>query len=130
MDKTKEIFGEVIYSYTRAQAIEDGVLVDVTEKGKEAGIKFPVALTSAVWSEYVEVPEGLEAEGQSIDGRLWDVLFMFAYAAKRHRGGPEMLYRLAVRNKPGKTLTVTLKAVIGPGDKGEPVITIMKPNED
>jgi type I site-specific restriction endonuclease len=31
------IFGEVIYSYTRAQAIEDGVLVDVTDMAKEAG---------------------------------------------------------------------------------------------
>ncbi|MGD9819896.1 MAG: DUF6573 family protein, partial [Desulfomonilaceae bacterium] len=29
----------VIYSYTRAQAIEDGVLVDVTEQAKATGFK-------------------------------------------------------------------------------------------
>lgn len=130
MEKTKEIFGKVVYSYTREQAIKDGVLVDVSEIGKEAGIKYPVAVTSAVWNECVEVPAGMEAEGQSIDGRLWDVLFMFSYAARRHNGGPELLYRLGVRNQPGHTATVTLKAVIGPGDNGEPVITIMLPNED
>jgi hypothetical protein len=28
---------EVIYAYTRAQALEDGVLVDVSEMAKEAG---------------------------------------------------------------------------------------------
>ena len=39
---------EVISSYSRAQAIEDGVLVDVSTVAKEAGIKFPVAMTAAV----------------------------------------------------------------------------------
>jgi hypothetical protein len=31
---------KVISTYTRAQALEDGVLVDVSEMAKEAGIKF------------------------------------------------------------------------------------------
>jgi type I site-specific restriction endonuclease len=35
---------EIIYSYTRKQAIADGVLIDVTELAKEAGFKCPVAL--------------------------------------------------------------------------------------
>ena len=42
---------EIIYPYTRAQALEDGVLVDVSEIAKEAGIKFPVALTAAVYGK-------------------------------------------------------------------------------
>ena len=41
-------FGPVIYSYTRAQALADGVLVDVTETGKEVGFKLPVAITEAL----------------------------------------------------------------------------------
>ncbi|MFZ1074602.1 MAG: hypothetical protein WAO21_14335 [Verrucomicrobiia bacterium] len=32
-------FGEVIYSYTRKQAIADGFQVEVTETAKEAGIR-------------------------------------------------------------------------------------------
>ena len=43
-----ELFGEVISSYSRAQAIEDGVLVDVSSVARAAGIKFPVAMTRTV----------------------------------------------------------------------------------
>ncbi|MCY4511649.1 MAG: hypothetical protein OXG35_32490, partial [Acidobacteria bacterium] len=39
---------DVIHRYTRAQAIKDGTLVDVTETAREAGWRFPVALTAAV----------------------------------------------------------------------------------
>ena len=35
----ESIFGDVIYSYTRAQAIEDGVLVDAGPMAKEVGFK-------------------------------------------------------------------------------------------
>jgi hypothetical protein len=38
---------ELIHSYSRRQAIADGVLIDVTPTAREAGIKFPVALTAA-----------------------------------------------------------------------------------
>lgn len=38
---------EIIASYTRAQAINDGALVDVSPISTEAGFKVPVALTSA-----------------------------------------------------------------------------------
>ena len=52
-DTMHEVFGEVIYSYTRAQAIEDGVLIDVTRMAQEAGFKYPVAITASVWHEYI-----------------------------------------------------------------------------
>ena len=38
----------VIYSYTREQALKDGVLVDVTQMEKEVGFIYPVAVTSGV----------------------------------------------------------------------------------
>ena len=49
-------FGDVIYSYTRAQAVADGVQVEVTKTAQEAGIKFPMFLTRAVFDNYVAVP--------------------------------------------------------------------------
>ena len=52
-----EIFGEVISSYTRTQAIDDGMLVDVSHMAREAGFSFPVALTRAAWSDCVEWSE-------------------------------------------------------------------------
>lgn len=122
---------EVIYSYSRAQAIEDGVLVDVSEMSKEAGIKFPVTLTSAAWGRYVEVPEGVSCQDEA--GRLWDTLWMFRCAAAKFCGDT-LLFKLYVRNHNRERIKrqdlVTLKAVCGPGDTPEPVITIMLPDED
>jgi type I site-specific restriction endonuclease len=34
-------FGEVVYAYTRAQAVADGEQVEVTKTAQEAGIRFP-----------------------------------------------------------------------------------------
>jgi hypothetical protein len=52
---------EVIHGYTRQQAIEDGVLVDVssTPEAKEAGFKASFCLIRGVYS-LVEVPAGFE----------------------------------------------------------------------
>ncbi len=36
------IFGESISNYARAQAIEDGVLVDLTHRAREAGYDYPI----------------------------------------------------------------------------------------
>ncbi len=122
---------EVISTYTRAQAIEDGVLVDVSEVAKEAGIKFPVAMTSTVWGEYVEVPGGVKCQDER--GRLWDILWMFRCGAARFNGDT-LRFKLYVRNHNRERLDkrdlVTLKAICGPGDDAEPVITIMLPDED
>jgi hypothetical protein len=40
---------DLIYSYTRADALRDGVLIDLTATAREAGICWPVALTAAAW---------------------------------------------------------------------------------
>ena len=74
----EDFFGPVIFAYTRAQAIEDGVLVDVSEMASEAGLKHPTALTAAVWAEYVQVPKGVKCQDEQ--GRLWDILNMFRFA--------------------------------------------------
>ena len=39
---------EVISCYTRKQAIEDGVLVDVSQTARECGFRHPVAVTARV----------------------------------------------------------------------------------
>ena len=120
---------DIIHSYSRAQALDDGVLVDVSEDAKQAGIVFPVAVTRAVWNKYIEVPKGVRC--QDVKGRLWDVVWMMACAARRGQGG-QILYQLHVRNsnRQGTPPLVTLKAICSPGDTAAPVITIMLPNED
>lgn len=121
----------LVFSYTRVQAIADGVLVDVTATAAEAGFVIPVAVTATVWAECVRVPDGVA--GQDERGRLWDVLSMLRFAIRRQAGGePELLYQLHVRNDTaeGDPPLVTLKAVCGPNDDGSPCITVMRPDED
>ena len=122
----------VIFSYTRAQAIEDGVLVDLTEWAKETGFRIPVACTAAVWNGYIVPPKETEKLGQSIRGRAHDVLWML-YLAIRGSGSTkrdQLQYEVIFVMHEGKQETVMLKAMCGPGDNGEPVLTVMRPDED
>lgn len=121
----------VIYRYTRKQAIEDGVLVDLTEWSREVGFTIPVACTSAVWHEYVVPPEGTRELGQSERGRAHDLLWMLFLAIRKSRnGGDRLNYEVIFLDRKRRHVTVTLKAICGPGDDGEPVMTILTPNED
>jgi hypothetical protein len=121
---------DIISIYTRAQAIEDGVLVDVSEMAKEAGIKFPVAITRAVWNDYITPDPRSKSWGQSIQGRLWDVLWMFRNYARAAGGKDRILFQVLFIMKEKQQRKITLKAIVSGGDRGEPVITIMLPNED
>src|SRR5947199_6859463 len=111
---------DIIHRYTRAQAIADGVLVDVTATPREAGIRWPVALTRAAWERCVRVPPGVVCQDEA--GRLWDVLWLLALASRRSEGA-EVCFGVHVRNdnRDRTPPLVWLKAVCSPGDQGEPV---------
>ena len=125
-----EIFGPIIFKYTRAEAIADGALLDATETAREAGFKVPVALTAEVWSRYVTVTPAAEEAGNDLDGRLWDVLWMAHIAAHCTPQSSEVVFPMLVVTDSVIAEEVQLKMVCGPGDDGEPVITIMLPRED
>jgi hypothetical protein len=78
----------------------------------------------------VAVPPGALCQDEA--GRLWDVLWLMVCAARRGAGGPEVRFAVRVRtdNRERTPPLVRLKAVCGPGDQGEPVVTIMLPTED
>lgn len=126
---------DVVHSYSRADMLADGFLVDVSSTAKQAGFRVPVAVTRAVWTDCIEwtAEDSRHQTHQDEAGRLWDVLWMCMCEAKRQRVHASFLFELyrVVRGS-GKALprAVTLKAVIGPGDSGEPVITVMQPDED
>ena len=122
----------VIFSYTRAQAIEDGVLVDLTEWAKDTGFKVPVACAGIVWHGYVVPPQGTESLGQSERGRAHDLLWILYLAIKASKNAQrdQILYQVLFLQASGRTEEVTLKAHFGPGDDGELVVTIMLPDED
>jgi hypothetical protein len=120
---------DLISVYTRAQAIEDGELVDVSAVAREAGFVYPVALTRAVWSLIENIPARLKGI-EDLQGRLWDVLYMARLAARR--GGSVTIYSLILnRVENGRARrNLQLKMHCGPGDQGDPVITISLPDED
>ncbi len=119
MSDVAEVFGEIISSYSRAQAIEDGVLVDVSKLAAEYGITYPVARSLGVHA-MCGPPKG---SIQDYTGRVWDVLTMFRSAAKQ--GGAQVSFTVKIGRE-----RITFKAICGPGDSAEPVITIMLPEED
>jgi hypothetical protein len=141
------VFGEVIFSYTRAQAIADGVLIDLGTFSfragltvlQEVGIKFPVAITSAAYARTIQEDGAELPPCQDLSGRMFDVVNMLSWAIRRGAGGSEIRYRVHVVNwihRQGARINATkhediiLKAICGPGDDAEPVITIMLPEED
>jgi hypothetical protein len=95
---TTELCGEPISIYTRAQALADGVLVDVTPwassgpDGMLGGFTVPVAITRTLWAVididardnphepywHTRARQG----GESTRGRAHDVLWMAAVAAR------------------------------------------------
>jgi hypothetical protein len=140
----KDVFGKVISAYSRAEALADGVLIDVTETAKEAGIVYPVAISQGLWGGYIEVPESLKGI-QDLQGRLWDVLTMFRFSAKatkkadddvmgHQRDAPQTMFFKTIFQMPStrgtpKMETVSIKSICGPGDNAEPVLTFMLPEE-
>lgn len=128
------LFGEPIYAYTRAQALDDGVLVDVSDLAEEAGFRYPVAMTRAAWADCVEWSDGYSEKQvcQDETARLWDVLWLAAHAARRSTGDRLIfgVHRVPRDGHATQPERVNLQMLIGPGDRGEPVMTILLLGED
>lgn len=121
-DPVRELFGEPISIYTRAQALEDGVLVDVTPWASGC-FKHPVALTAALWAIVSEVPPGLGGDS-TLDVRVREVLRAAVQVAQgSSRPTSQFTFPILMGTAEGLR-TLELLAHSGPGDQGEPVITI------
>lgn len=135
-DDLSSVFGDVVFFYSRAQAISDGVLIDASELARDAGFRLPVAITSAAWADCVawSREDSARQVHQDQTGRLWDVLWMAGCAARAaSQNQSELLFELYRVPRDGHATdaeSCQLKLLIGPGDEGEPVITILLPGED
>ncbi len=129
-------FRHAISTYSRAQAIEDGILVDVSDTACEAGFTIPVAVTRTVWTRLIALPEGYRGY-QDERGRLWDVLWMAHHYARRASDRDRVTMCVLVRDirkdlrdshrPPRKHFPIV---AIGAGDEGRAAITIMFPEDD
>lgn len=111
---------EFIHSYSRKQAIEDGILIDVSQLGREAGFLVPVAITVGLYTEYIKT----DLPDQDETGRLWDTLVMLAVSA-RHSKDYIIIYNVLYKMANHIEVNASLKAVIDMGENGFPEITIM-----
>jgi len=99
---------DLVSRYSRATALADGALVDVTATAREAGFRVPVALTRAAWERCVAVPPGVACQDE--------VLFLLDCAIGR-QGGRVVRFGVHARNdnRERSPPLVALKAVCGPG---------------
>jgi len=129
-----EFFGEPISVYTRVQAIEDGVLIDITYQAKKFGFRHPVALTDTAMTTI------MKKCGQSkLDPNtnfdvicLVSILKTLKEAIRLHVGDSNIiLFEVTISHPLLRTeVRQSMKSHLGGGDDGEPVITLMLPNED
>ena len=119
---------DILFAYGRREAIRDGQLIDVSDAAEQAGYLMAVAMTRAVWRRYVQVPPGVG--WQEEQARLSEMLWVLRRTIEAKRPADCILrFQWHVRNDNGKAKAVTLKAVCGPDDDLQPVITIMLPGE-
>jgi len=125
--------GPIIFSYTRKQAIEDGVLMDLCQPVYEPmlkmlGFKIHIAITATAFHEAVGDPEAMAKErpGDVLRG-VWTMLKVIREEIGRSKEGVDRIH-FQLPRPPGKPCALWVH--IGPGDEGEPVLTIMLEGED
>ncbi|WP_017462050.1 MULTISPECIES: DUF6573 family protein [Rhodanobacteraceae] len=133
----ESMFGPVIHSYSRAEAIDDGVLVEVPESAsRAAGFKVPLAMTASAWGATM----GFGTDLAELLAKATAVLAaaMLEYRQSEHRAklglaepvGDCLFFAYDAEREDGGVDVVQLKMQIGPGDNAEPVGTVMLPGED
>ena len=121
----------IIHTYSRRQVIEDHMLFDVSNTAKECSFNIPVAITRNLLYSYIEPSEACEKIGQSLSGRLRDVLAVLSFEARKAKGD-RLTFKVVflMDAETGGTETVEILAIIGPGDEGEAVLTVMLPEDE
>lgn len=124
---------DLIYSYTRKQALEDGFLVDANT-GDFAEVtkqhyKYPVFMTRAVF-DLIERAVNNPKWANDFEGVWHDILWM-SRMMKREVDESTVEFQVIIRGT-GKKSKYTMLAQCSPMDIDDPtpVITIMLPDED
>lgn len=120
----------IISCYTRKQALEDGVLVDITTPAFNRGFCLPAAITQTLISRFIEPNETLKKRGQNFDDRLNDLLVLTYASALKNRNLSRIYFNGMFLNESGGYDRPKIIADISPGDDGKPVLTIMLPEDD
>ena len=120
------VFGDVIFSYTRAQALADGVLVNLSRyPAIRTFWSHPVACTDTVWSA---IQAGVKADAfADLEGTLHDICWTARCAISQAKASHSdmVFFTVTIANQSHE-----LKLHCGPGDTSAPVLTLMFRHED
>jgi hypothetical protein len=122
---------EIISRYTRADAIQDGTLIDITANFLEIShqlYKYPVACTASVWA-IVEAAVASKKHCNDFAGVIWDLLWMSQKGVVKRIDDSQHIFRVIITGA-GPRRYYDFKIICHGGDQGEPVLTILMPQED
>jgi hypothetical protein len=113
----------------RQEAIQSGILIDVTPTAKELGLTFPVTITKPLWDIGIVTNQSLSQEEQS--GRLRDVLMAFRLRLASLATISPLIDFPALLAMPPSTVPqpVPLFAIIQPDSGNQANVTLLLPNE-
>lgn len=114
------------YRTKRAQALLDGLLIDVSSTAQAAGVQYTVAVTARLWADILAIPEPYR-DVQDVLGRLWDVVWQARWATLRGTDGP-VVYQLVMPVDDQDSYQI--KLVVDRDDNGAPCITLMRVDEE
>ena len=124
---------EIIYSYTRKQAIEDGLQLKLegeqADLAKEAGYKWPVYMTSGVLG-LIERSVASKKHCNDFQGVLWDMLYLSRSTGKILNDRLKTFQ--VIITGAGRKIYHTLYLESGPVDIDDPnpCLTLMLPEEN
>jgi hypothetical protein len=114
---------DLIFSYSRADAIRDGVLIDVSSRAKSLGYRIPVALTAGLYEALTAGASDEAEKAARVDLLL--IALRDAITGNRNAGD-----RLDFVLKIPMLAPLNAWSLCGPGDTPDPVLTVMLPHED
>jgi hypothetical protein len=118
---------DLIYGYSQAQAIADGLLHLVPKEISRVYFRYPVILSNSLMTV---IEESIQSKALKRDYRsvMHDVLTAAHMAAKKGSGESALKTRVAISGS-GCKIVYDLVIVCGPGDDMQPSITIMFPED-
>jgi hypothetical protein len=119
---------EVIYSYTRAEALADGQQVlltgELADMARQAGWRYPVYITDTVWN-VVEAAIANKKHCNDLKGVIWDILYM-ARRVGREVSPDTRIFEVIITGT-GRRRVYQFYIQVGPTDidNPDPALTIM-----
>ena len=115
MTNLTDIFGPVIHTYTTKQAIQDGYLIDISEKYpklvEHSPVTLPAIFTKSLWNIITQAVNDKET-GNDYRGIIWDIFLMFYFKARASENTDSLSFDVIITGLGKKDDLVMIEAKI------------------